>query len=109
MSWSRRSSPCAGICSASLRISKQLRVALDDTAARADLGDRASSQLKLMLKLNQEQEAVVASLPALLDEDRVLRHVRHAIATAEMRSDPLPPERQAMWRSKSEVKEGSRL
>ena len=68
---------------------ERLRVALDDTAARADLGHRASSQLKLMLKLNEEQEEVVAALPALLDEERVLRHVRHAIATAEMRSDPI--------------------
>ena len=38
---------------------EQLRTALEDTAARADLGDQASTQLKLMLKLNEDQKEAI--------------------------------------------------
>ena len=65
---------------------EQLRTSLENTAARADLGGQASSQLKLMLKLNEEQKELVESLPAVLDEDRVLGHVRNAFAPHEMTS-----------------------
>lgn len=65
-----------------------LQATLQDTAVRAARGDRSSSQLRLMLELNEQQREQLAALPTLLDERQILAHVRQAIGAAAMRSDP---------------------
>jgi hypothetical protein len=67
---------------------KALQEQLQDTAVRAARGDRSSSQLRLILELNEQQRAQLAALPALLDERQIQAHVAHAIDAAEMHSDP---------------------
>lgn len=68
---------------------EQLRAALLEASTRAARGDTTASRLKLILELNEQQQDVIARLPTLLDEPRIIAHVRRSIAAAEMRSDPL--------------------
>ena len=65
-----------------------LRAQLQDVSTRAERGDRLSTQLRLLLELDEQQREQVAALPALLDERQIEAHVRRAIAAADMRSDP---------------------
>ncbi len=67
---------------------EQLQAALAETAERAARGDRYASQLKLILELNERQRALVASLPAALDEEAVRAHVRKAVDAAPLQADP---------------------
>jgi hypothetical protein len=64
------------------------KTTLDHLKARDDLDVRAATQLKMISTLNVEQHDLIEELPALLNEERVLAHVRHAIASAEIRRDP---------------------
>jgi hypothetical protein len=65
-----------------------LQVTLQEAAVRAARGDRASSQLRLMLELNEQQRDRVAALPDLLDERRIQAHVARAIAAAPIQFEP---------------------
>lgn len=65
-----------------------LQAALQDTAARAARGDRASAQLRLMLELNERQRDQLTGLPQLLNEQLIQAHVAHAVAAAPRLSDP---------------------
>jgi hypothetical protein len=66
----------------------QLEHGLADTRTRAHRADRIATQLKLTAALNERQRAVVAELPRLLDEQRITRHIRRAVASAPLLSDP---------------------
>jgi hypothetical protein len=50
--------------------------------------DRTSTQLKLVATLNRSQHAEFQRLPALLDEGRIAKHVRCALAAAPLLTDP---------------------
>lgn len=65
-----------------------LQAQMQDTAVRAARADRSSSQLRLMMDLNEQQDEQLAALPALLDERQIQAHVCRAVGAAEMRSDP---------------------
>ncbi len=65
-------------------LERQLQLA----AERAQRADRLAAQLKLTTVLNEQQQRRVAELPRLLDEQRVVAHVREAIAAAPLISDP---------------------
>jgi len=62
--------------------------ALEELKQRAADELRAASQLKSISMLDAEQRELVATLPQVLDEGRILAHVRRAIASAEIRHDP---------------------
>src|SRR3954447_19735491 len=64
----------------------RLRAALE---AHSGVGGRSMTQMKMILQINDEQKDLIATLPNLLDEPRILAHVRHAIANAKVHSDPL--------------------
>jgi hypothetical protein len=65
-----------------------LQTALQDTARRAARGDRSSAQLRLILELNDQQRDRLATLPALLDQERLQAHVARAVAASPLRSEP---------------------
>jgi hypothetical protein len=65
-----------------------LQAMLQETAVRAARGDRASSQLRLMLELNDQQRDRIAALPELLNEARIAAHVARAIAAAPLQLEP---------------------
>ena len=65
-----------------------LQAMLQETAVRAARGDRASSQLRLMLELNERQRDRIAALPELLNEAPITAHVKHAIAAAPLQLEP---------------------
>ncbi len=65
---------------------RRLRRALE---ARADTGDATPAQLNLIRQLDKEQRGLLAALPSILDDTRILSHVRQAIAGATIYSDPL--------------------
>jgi hypothetical protein len=65
---------------------QRLRRALE---AHGDIGDVTAAHLSLIRQLNDEQTDLLASLPSILDEPRILSHVRHAIANATINTDPL--------------------
>lgn len=67
---------------------EELQAVLQETSMRAARGDRSSSQLRLMIELNEQQRERLAALPSLLDEQQIAAHTRRAIAAAELRSDP---------------------
>jgi hypothetical protein len=58
------------------------------SAAVARRADRTSMQIKLVDVLNRTQQTDIACLPTLLDERRVGEHVRRAIASASLATDP---------------------
>ena len=78
-----------------------LQAQLEDTALRVARGDRYSSQVRLVLELNEQQRDLLAAAPALLDERQIRAHVCGAIGAAVLvggnalfvrvvgRSDPL--------------------
>ena len=67
---------------------EQLEHELAETTVRAHRAERIASQLKLTAALNDRQRALVAQLPRLLDEQRITRHIRRAIASAPLLTDP---------------------
>jgi hypothetical protein len=78
-----------------------LHAELRDTSIRAARGDRYASQLRLREEIDARQQDQLASLPTLLDESRIGRHISQAIGSATMHTDPfehivvehvLPPE-----------------
>jgi hypothetical protein len=66
-----------------------LQAQLQDTAVRAARGDRSSSQLRLIMELNDQQRAQLAAVPAMLDERQIQAHVARAIDGAALRAEPL--------------------
>lgn len=58
------------------------------SAAVARRADRTSMQIKLLDVLNRTQQPDIAGLPALLDDRRIDEHVRRAIASAPLMTDP---------------------
>ena len=50
---------------------------------------RALEAPNTLRQLDDEQKDLLATLPSVLDEARILSHVRHAIANATVHSDPL--------------------
>src|SRR5918996_4805881 len=66
---------------------EQLEVALRQTAERAARADRQAAQVKAILLSNVAEEAITGVFRRL-EEGRVAAHVRHAIATSPMLSDP---------------------
>ena len=66
----------------------EIRVALDETVARAARSDRSATQLRLIHELNEQQRDLIALLPTLLNLHCVGAHIRQAIASAPVRSDP---------------------
>jgi hypothetical protein len=62
--------------------------ALEQTEKRAQRADRISAQLKLTAMLNERQRSLVAELPRLLDEQRITRHIRQAICSTPLLTDP---------------------
>src|SRR5687767_14489603 len=66
----------------------EIRVALDETVARAARSDRSATQLRLIHELNEQQRDLIAILPTLLNLHCVGEHIRQAIASAPVRSDP---------------------
>jgi hypothetical protein len=71
-----------------LRRVEELEAARRDDAERLRRADRTSAQLRLTTLLNQRQREDVERLPALLDEPRIAAHVRCAISSAPMLTDP---------------------
>ena len=67
---------------------EELRTLLQDTSVRAARGDRNAAQLRMIAELNDQQQRVLAALPAVLDTQQLTANVRSAIATATMRADP---------------------
>jgi hypothetical protein len=61
---------------------------LEQTEKRAQRADRIAEQLKLTAMLNERQRALVADLPRRLDEQRITCHIRHAIASTPLLTDP---------------------
>lgn len=66
----------------------ELERQLQRAAERAQRADRLAAQIKLTSVLNQQQHARLAQLPRLLNDDRVVSHVRDAIATTPLGTDP---------------------
>src|SRR5688572_6819358 len=66
----------------------EIRVALDETAARAARSERTSIQLRLIHELDEQQRDLIDLLPTLLNVDCIGAHIRQAIASAPVRSDP---------------------
>ncbi len=71
-----------------LRRVEELEAAHRDGAERLRRADRTSAQLRLTTLLNERQREDVERLPSLLDESRIATHVRSAIASAPMLTDP---------------------
>ena len=67
---------------------EQLEREFADTSIRARRADRVATQLQLTAALNARQRDVVAELPRLLDEQRLTRHIRCAIESATLLSEP---------------------
>ena len=73
------------------RLSDQVKrqmATIDHLKARSNLDVRAATQLNEIERLNDQHREVMEDLPSLLNEERVLAHVRHAIASAPIRHDP---------------------
>jgi hypothetical protein len=66
----------------------EIRVALDETAARAARSERTSTQLRLIHELDEQQRDLIDLLPTILNVDCVGAHMRQAIESAPVRSDP---------------------
>jgi hypothetical protein len=66
----------------------EIRVALDETTARASRSERTSAQLRLIHELDEQQRDLIDLLPTLLNVDCIGAHVRQAIESAPVRSDP---------------------
>jgi len=58
------------------------------SAAVARRADRTSMQIKFVDVLNRTQQPDLASLPAVLDERRIGDHVRNAVGSAPLLTDP---------------------
>jgi hypothetical protein len=58
-----------------------------ETASRAA---RIAAQVRLTMQLNDNQEEALAELDAMLADDRVLEHVRQAIAASPLDLEPYP-------------------
>jgi hypothetical protein len=73
------------------RLSKEverLELELRQTAERAARADRQAAQVRSILTSNAAEQEALNAVADTLDEERVAAHVRHAIATAPLLSDP---------------------
>jgi hypothetical protein len=68
----------------------RLNETLARTLATLDEVQRSAEQTRLVLRLNQRQQADVDRLPQVLDVVRVEAFIRHAIAGATLHDDPFP-------------------
>jgi hypothetical protein len=67
---------------------EQLERELAETSTRARHADRIATQLKLTAALNDRQRSVMAGLPRLLDEQRITCHIRAAVESATLLTEP---------------------
>lgn len=65
-----------------------LEKALDETTRETTAGIRRADRFMLTATLNEQHRSLIAELPRLLDEERIARHARAAIAAAPLLSDP---------------------
>jgi hypothetical protein len=66
----------------------EIRVALEEATARAARSERSSTQLRLIHELDERQRDLIGLLPTLLDVHCIGAHIRQAIESAPVRSDP---------------------
>jgi hypothetical protein len=66
----------------------RLHTAIDATVARAEASERRAALLEAAARFDDERRDALAALPQVLDEPRVLRHVRGAVAAARLHTDP---------------------
>ncbi len=69
---------------------ERLEAAHRQAAEQAHRADRTATQMKLLALLDRGQQQEVEQLPALFDTPRIAEHLRHAVASAPLLSDPFP-------------------
>src|SRR5687767_3798082 len=67
---------------------EELTAFQQDAVERLRRADQTAAQLKLVSVLNRRQQDEIARIPELLQDQRIADHVRRAIATAPMLTDP---------------------
>ena len=68
----------------------ELTARLQQLSELVDVLTLRESQLRAVVAADASLDAALPELPSLCDERRVVEHVRHAIANAELCVDPLP-------------------
>jgi len=63
---------------------------LSDLVERAASAERRALQLKYTMRLDEKQQEDLAGLDRLLDERRIIAHIRQAIAATPIETDPYP-------------------
>ena len=66
----------------------RLHAVLQETNSKVAESERYASLLALAARFDDERRDVLARLPQILDEERVLAHVRRAIDVATLHTDP---------------------
>ena len=66
----------------------RLHAAVDATTARAEASERRAALLEEAARFDDGHRDALAALPRVLDEPRVVRHVRDAVAAARLHADP---------------------